>query len=253
MNAPQVIPAESAAVVTTNAATILQVIERAATNPQVDIEKMERLMAMHERIQAREAEAAFNTALAECQSEVRRIAADARNDQTKSNYATYAKLDRVLRPIYSSHGFAISFDTADSPKGIDYVRVLAHVSRGAHTRTYQVDMPADGKGAKGGDVMTKTHATGAAMAYGMRYLVKGIFNVAIGEEDTDGNDPAGMPESDVLEWVKKIEATTTKEKAKEVWRDAHAIATKAKDRWAAKKLKDALIAHGEFIDKAAAK
>jgi hypothetical protein len=50
-------------------------------------------------------------------------------------------------------------------------------------------MPADGKGAKGGDVMTKTHATGAAMSYGMRYLLKMIFNVAIGEDDKDGNAP----------------------------------------------------------------
>ena len=51
-------------------------------------------------------------------------------------------------------------------------------------------MPADGKGAKGGDVMTKTHAAGAAMSYGMRYLLKMIFNVAVGEEDKDGNEPA---------------------------------------------------------------
>ena len=48
-------------------------------------------------------------------------------------------------------------------------------------------MPADGKGAKGGEVMTKTHAMGAATAYGMRYLLKMIWNVAVGEDDTDGN------------------------------------------------------------------
>jgi hypothetical protein len=33
-------------------------------------------------------------------------------------------------------------------------------------------MPGDGKGAKGGDVMTKTHATGAALSYGQRYLAE---------------------------------------------------------------------------------
>ena len=33
-------------------ATLLQVIQNAAQNPQADIEKMERLMAMHERFQA---------------------------------------------------------------------------------------------------------------------------------------------------------------------------------------------------------
>jgi ERF superfamily len=47
-------------------------------------------------------------------------------------------------------------------------------------------MPADGKGAKGGDVMTKTHAAGSAFTYGQRYLLKMIFNIAIGDDD-DGN------------------------------------------------------------------
>jgi hypothetical protein len=47
-------------------------------------------------------------------------------------------------------------------------------------------MPTDGKGARGNDVMTKTHATGAAMTYGQRYLFRLIFNLAVGE-DSDGN------------------------------------------------------------------
>jgi hypothetical protein len=60
-------------------------------------------------------------------------------------------------------------------------------------------MPSDGKGAKGGDVMTKTHATGAAESYGMRYLLKMIFNIAIGEEDNDGNKFSALGER--LDWV----------------------------------------------------
>jgi hypothetical protein len=144
-----------------SAATILQVIERAAQNPSVDIDKMERLLSMHERIVSRDAEAAFNDALAACQSEARRVAPDAFNPQTKSKYATYPALDAMLRPIYSAHGFAISYDTDASPIP-DFIMVLAHVSKGGHTRTYKINMPADGKGAKGGDVMTKTHAVGAA-------------------------------------------------------------------------------------------
>ena len=34
-------------------ATLLQVIQNAAQNPQADIEKMERLMAMYERVEAK--------------------------------------------------------------------------------------------------------------------------------------------------------------------------------------------------------
>ena len=229
--------------------SLLQVIERAASNPEVDIDKMERLMQMQERIVARDAEAAFNEAMSSCQKEMRAIAADAENPQTRSRYATYAALDKALRPIYTEHDFSISYNTADSVKE-EHVRVLAYVSRGAHTRTYQVDMPADGKGAKGGDVMTKTHAAGAAMSYGQRYLLKGIFNVRIGEEDVDGNG-GGMADEEIAAWITKIEATTTKDKAREVWAQAVKAAKDQNDAYAAKKIKEALIKHGEFIDNAA--
>ena len=170
-------------------AGLMEVIARAARDPSVDIDKMERLIAMQERVQARDAELAFNKALNAAQSEMRPIAANASNPQTKSRYASYDKLDRVLRPIYTEHGFSLSFDEAESPKP-EHVRVVCYVSHvGGHTRTYHRDMPADGKGAKGGDVMTKTHAAGAAGSYGARYLLKGIFNVSVGEDDEDGNDP----------------------------------------------------------------
>jgi hypothetical protein len=174
-------------------ASLVDVIARAARDPNVDIDKMERLLQMQERVEARNAEMAFNQALNAAQGEMRPIAANASNPQTRSRYATFDKLDRVLRPIYTEKGFSLSFDEADSPKP-DHVRVVCYVSHIAgHTRTYHRDMPADGKGAKGGDVMTKTHAAGAAGSYGARYLLKGIFNVAVGEDDDDGNQAPVRP------------------------------------------------------------
>jgi hypothetical protein len=171
-------------------AAIIHVIERAAMNPDVDVEKMERLFAMGKEIRQERAEQAFNAAMSEAQAKMGRVSTDATNSQTRSKYATYGQLDRALRPIFTALGFALSFSSGDgAPDGC--VRVICYVShRDGHTRTYQADMPADGKGAKGGDVMTKTHAAGAAFTYGQRYLLKMIFNVAIGEDDTDGNTPA---------------------------------------------------------------
>lgn len=172
---------------------IVEVIRRAASDPSVDVEKLERLMLMHERVMERNAEAAFNEAMRASQGDMRQVATDANNPQTRSRYATYAAIDAALRPIYTRHGFSISYGTGDAPEG--YVRVIAYVSHvGGHTRQYKADMPADGKGAKGGDVMTKTHAFGAGTSYGMRYLLKMIFNVAVGEYDLDGNDPVQRPE-----------------------------------------------------------
>jgi len=168
---------------------VISIIERASRDPAVDIDKMRQLLTMRKEMLAEEAERAFNVAMKCAQAEMRPIGADATNPQTRSKYATYAKLDYVLRPIYTKHGFSLSFDEADSHKP-DHIRVVCYVAHeGGHTRTYRKDMPADGKGAKGGDVMTKTHAAGAAASYGARYLLKGIFNIAVGDEDRDGNEP----------------------------------------------------------------
>lgn len=168
-------------------------------NSAIDV--IERLAALQEKMLARDAEMEFNRAMNEVQAEIPRIAPDLNNTQTKSRYASYAALDRVLRPIYTKKGFSLSFDTADCPKA-DCVRAVCYVSHKAgHTRRYQADMSADGKGAKGGDVMTKTHAGGAAMTYGQRYLLKYIFNVAIGEDDTDGNEARFDELSERVEWI----------------------------------------------------
>lgn len=169
--------------------SLISVISQAAKDPAVDLVKMQGLMELYERIEAKRSETAFNASMSVAQTAMRPIQADMTNPQTRSLYASYAKLDSKVRPIYTSNGFSLSFDTAtaDDPTCI---RVLCYVShKDGHSRTYRVDMPADGKGAKGGDVMTKTHATGAGMTYGMRYLLKMIFNVAVGEDDTDGNQP----------------------------------------------------------------
>jgi hypothetical protein len=153
-------------------------------NAAIDV--IERLAALQEKAIARDAEMQFNEAMNAAQAEIGRIAPDATNSSTKSKWATYAKLDRVLRPIYIKHGFSLSFDSGDSPLP-ETVRVTCYVShRGGHTRKYSAPpMPADGKGAKGGDVMTKTFATGSGMSYGARYLLKFIFNVAVGEDDPE--------------------------------------------------------------------
>lgn len=161
--------------------------ERLALDPNASVEKIERLMALFERTESRRSEMAFNTAMAEAQKAMRPVAADAWNPSTKSRYASYEALDTALRPTYTANGFGLSFNTEPCPVA-EHVRVVCKVTHnGGHSERYALDLPADGKGAKGGDVMTKTHATGSALTYGMRYLLKMIFNVAVGEGDDDGN------------------------------------------------------------------
>ena len=160
-----------------------------ASSPNFNPDTFRLLVDTIDRNRERLASEQFNAAMSAAQSDMRPVAADANNPQTKSKYATYGAIDKALRPIYTRHGFALSFDTGDNaPSGM--VRVVCLVTHaGGYSRTYHIDMPADGKGAKGGDVMTLTHATGAATSYGRRYLVNMIWNISIGEDDRDGNAP----------------------------------------------------------------
>lgn len=190
-------------------AALMAVIYQAATDKSMNIENLERLMAMKERMDAKASETAFNDAMSDAQARMRPVSVDATNPQTRSWYATYRKLDKAIRPIYTDAGFSLSFDTDDSPKP-DHVRVLCYVSHKAgHTRTYKADMPVDGKGARGNDVMTKTHAFGSGTSYGMRYLLKMIFNIAIGEDDDDGNS-AGSG-FDISDWRDAIDDADNKD------------------------------------------
>ena len=197
-------------------------------NAAIDV--IERLAALREKELTRQAEVEFNEAMNRVQRTIKRVKPDLDNPQTHSRYASYAALDRAVRPIYSDEGFSLSFGTDDCPLQ-DHIRVICHVSRGAHTRKYQLDMPCDGKGAKGGDVMTKTHAAGAAMSYGMRYLLKYIFNIAVGDEDRDGNTMGMGDLNERLEW---IENCRTFDELKKVFGAAYKEAKEVNDQNALK-------------------
>lgn len=174
-------------------ASLLQVIERAARDPAVDIDKMERLMAMMERQQERTAERAFSDAMCSTQEEMRPISKDASNPQTHSKYASYGALDNALRPIYSKYGFALSFDSKNiETKDGMAVDVMCKVShKDGHIDRPTLTIPIVTKGPQGKDVMTLTHATMSAISYGRRGLLKMIFNIAEGTFDDDGNRAGG--------------------------------------------------------------
>jgi hypothetical protein len=197
------------------------------------LEVVDRILAHQKEMMEYQDKVAFNGALARVQANARRIRANAENPQTRSKYANFAALDSVMRPLYVAEGLSLSFDTADVDKP-DTVRVVCDVSLGGYTRRYHIDMPADGKGAKGNDVMTKTHATGSAISYGKRYLLLMIFNLAVGENDDDGNaaggNPSGMRKNVLDGWLDKMRRCTDPGQLTATFREAYATAERIGDK-----------------------
>lgn len=165
---------------------ILEIINRVAMDPNADIEKMERLLVMYQSIQRDKAEREFNAALQAVQAEMPSIKRDADNKQTSSTYARLESINAALIPVYTKHGFSLSFGT--KPGGESFINVTCRVSHVAgHTRDYDYPSPIVTTGIKGNAMMTPTHASGSALSYGRRYLTCLIFNVVLTNEDDDGN------------------------------------------------------------------
>lgn len=176
-------------------AVVFSMIERLARDPAVDIDKLERIMALQRQMTLDRAEMEYAEAMSACQNEMEPIRKDAENKQTKSNYATYHALDRALRPIYTKHGFEVTFDTADASQP-DHILILCMIThKGGHKRIHRAPMACDGKGAKGGDVMTKTHAMGSALMYGRRYTLGLGFNIVTADMKDDDGNAAGAGET----------------------------------------------------------
>jgi hypothetical protein len=165
---------------------ILNVIARAAADPNTDVEKLERLLSMQERVLAREAEQAFNAALKAAQDEIQPVIKNKVNPDTKSKYADLVAVSDAIDPIMRQHGFSSSYGTADCPLDGHYrvTCLLSHVA--GHSRQYQADVPIDNTGPKGSQNKTMTHGFGSALSYGRRYLKLLIADVATKDDDGRG-------------------------------------------------------------------
>jgi ERF superfamily. len=172
-------------VITTPGDAFLAMIERAARDPQVDIDKMERLFAMHEKMQAQQAKATFGAAMAAAQAELIPVARNKRNNQTSSNYADLAAIADAAMPIVHKHGFGIICSEFRSDKN-DHLGVACTVTHaGGHSERHEFHIPWDGAGLKGNANKTPTHAYGSTLSYGRRYATCNIFNIST--KDDDGN------------------------------------------------------------------
>ena len=180
MSTPQqdLIPADPQA----QTMAMISVIERAAHSKDVDVEKMERLLAMQERILARDAVMQFNAAMAEMQSELPSITERGQikvNNQVRSTYATFEDINDAVKPILQRHGFAMTFRTEVKDGQITVTGVLMH--RAGHREETSLPLPSDTSGSK-----NTVQAIGSSVSYGKRYVMSALLNITTRGEDDDG-------------------------------------------------------------------
>lgn len=162
------------------------IIQSLAANPDVPVDKLQKIMDMQERILDRDAEALYNAAMVRAQKKMPLVKEDRRNDSTGSMYSDYSTIVKTCAPIYTSEGFSVSFYEGETPKEGE-IRVCADIMHeGGHTKTRYADIPLDDSGIKGATNKTRTHAKGSSFSYARSYLIKLIFNIPTGDDD-NGN------------------------------------------------------------------
>jgi hypothetical protein len=168
--------------------TLLQIISRAASDPTVDIDKMERLMQMHERILTRDAKASYARALAEMQPKLPIITerGEIKNNAggVQSKYALWEDINEAIKPILAEHGFALSFRTGSEDGKIKVTGVLSH--RDGHSEETSMPLPADTSGSK-----NAVQAVASSISYGKRYTCGALLNITSRGEDDDGKKAGG--------------------------------------------------------------
>jgi len=167
------------AIATSEPVSMLSIIERAARDPSVDVDKMERLLQMQEVVIKRQAKAEYDIAMASMQPKMPVIEkrGKAYNDTL---YARWDDIHQAIMPVLTECGFSLAFKTASDGKNVSVTAILSHV--GGHSEETTLAVPADGSGSK-----NAVQAIGSSVSYAKRYTASSLLNILAVGEDDDGN------------------------------------------------------------------
>lgn len=171
-----------------NSASLLDVISRAASDPHTDVDKLQKLLDMYERVTATEAKRAYMEALANVQTALPAIPERGtiknKSGDVQSRYALWEDVNDTIKPVLSEHGLALSFRTGVDGDKLTVTGVLTH--RDGHSEQTTINLPSDISGSK-----NAVQAVGSSTSYGKRYTAAALLNLTSREEKDDDGQVAG--------------------------------------------------------------
>lgn len=185
---------------------LFALIERVVSNPDADINKLEKLLDMQERVMLVNREQAFNAAMADMQQDIPTIEKNgsiAVDGKVRSKYARYEDIMRAMKPVLQKYGFAVSFRTETGKDFVKVTGILMH--RDGHREQTEMMLPLDVSGSK-----NVVQAIGSSTSYGKRYVLCSLLNIATGDEDDDARSiSADAEQQKFAAWQKKVDAIET--------------------------------------------
>jgi hypothetical protein len=175
--------------------TILALIERVALDTRADVEKLDRVMAMYDRLKAKGAELAFNAAKGRILKKLagikivknRPVLSEIEKGKPQKGtfeafkYAPLEEIDKHLRPLLAEEEMDLSY--SDDPwegGGILIRGRLKHLPSGHYEDSF-MPAPLDTTGGK-----SSVQAVGSTNSFLRRYVACNIFNIVVVGDDDDG-------------------------------------------------------------------
>ena len=173
--------------------TVLALIERVALEPHADVEKLDRMMTMYERLKAKEAELAFNGAKGRILKKLagikivknRPVLSDIDNGKQRGaveafKYAPLEEIDKHLRPLLAEEQMDLSYSDEPCEGGILVRGRLKHLLSGHYEDSF-MPAPLDTTGGK-----SNVQAVGSTNSFLRRYVACNILNIVVVGDDDDG-------------------------------------------------------------------
>lgn len=165
-----------------------------AVQQNLDVDKLERLMELQERWQAKQAKQAYNRALAKFQSVCPSMKRTKEIKHGERVIATYASLDEIRKTIQPHLETCDLTATFEIEPGEEIIRVgcrVAHVD--GHSETTWMSAGADISGAK-----NAVQARGSTVTYLQRYSLIAALGITSADTDDDGQSSGGPVVENIL-------------------------------------------------------
>jgi len=150
-----------------------------------NVAAFERLVALKERLDDKQAEREFALAFISLQKEMPEVHATKsvpdKQGNVKFRFAPYEEIMSAVKPMLEKHGFTVTFSMDFKEGRVIQTCTLMHV--GGHSRSNQF-MARIGSGPPGA---SECQADGAASTYAKRFALCNALNITV-ESDTDGQD-----------------------------------------------------------------
>lgn len=188
----------------------------AAMQQGVSPEQLNQMLDLQIKWEQREAEKAYNDALAAFKAEaveiIKRKTVDFVGQKGRTTYK-HAELSDVVEavgPALSKHGFAWSWKTEQTNGTIRVTCVLKH--RQGHSDSVSLEASPDQSGGK-----NSIQAVTSTVTYLQRATLKSITGVSEKGDDTEGNVPVDTDLRDG--WISKVAAAESTEALESIWQE----------------------------------